>query len=278
MPATGCYVVPGGWTLVAFAGSQGSSCPVPSTQTDVYEGPNASTACVCNCLLMTPPTCPQAPIDVHYDTNQGSPSCGATGAPSQMNDTSANCNTDMYTGPNPYGYSSFDLKYSPTAVPTGGQCNSSSLSQPQNVSYSAHDRVCQPNTEPCTGSQCTPSFGSYQVCITTSGSQSCPGTTFTQQHVVGGAATYTCASSGCGCNVTAGKCIGTMKLFTDGNCMSNELDIPADDGCHNSNTSTDHYNSYKYTPGALLSSCVPTGTSAAQNVMLPGEQTICCAP
>jgi len=229
--------------------------------------------------LTTAPTCPQGqPIDVKYDNNQGSPSCGSTGAPSQMGNGSATCNQDMYTGPAPFGYSSLDLEYSPTAVPAGGQCSSSSLSQPGNVSYSAHDRVCQPNTEPCTGGQCTPSFGSYQVCIAASGSQSCPGTTFTQLHVVGGAVTYTCSSSGCGCNVTAGKCIGTMKLFTDNNCMNGELDIPADDGCHKSNTSTNAFNSYKYTPGPLQSSCAPTGTSAAQNVTQPNEQTICCAP
>lgn len=276
--ATGCYVVPSGWNLVAFAGDQSSPCPVPSTQIDVDEGPDASTACLCNCTLTKAPTCPLAPIDDTFD-GDGSLSCGTTGAPAQNGNASPTCNTDMYTGNIPgLGYTHLDLEYTPTATPTNGTCTKNTVSQPGNITYSSQDRVCKPTSEPCSGVECTPSFGSYSVCIAASGNQTCPGTTFTQQHVVGGPPTFTCDTSACSCTVTANDCTGTMSLFTDANCKNGKLDVPADGKCHASKAPVDNYYSYKYTPGPLGSSCDPAGTSSALNVTLTNEQTICCAP
>jgi len=269
--------VPTGWTLVAFAPDQTTPCPSGSTQSNVFEGPDASTACQCNCTLTTTPKCPPAPINNNFDAD-GSLSCGTGGVPGQGANSSS-CNTDMYNGTIPgLGYTHLDLEYTPTATATGGVCTNQTLSHPGNVTYGSSDRVCKPNTEPCTGNECTPSFGTFQVCVAASGSQPCPGSTFTQPHVVGGAATFTCDASGCMCTAIADACTGTMSLFTDTSCKNGKLDIPADGKCHASKAPSDTYYSYKYTPGPLNSSCNPGGTSAAQNVTLTNEQTICCAP
>jgi hypothetical protein len=215
-----------------------------------------------------------------FDANNNhSPlSCNQSGQPAQMNN-SGPCNTDMYTGGTILPYSSLDLSYAP-AGPTGGQCAASALTNSGNLTYAAQDRVCVPSTEPCTGSDCTPSFGSYQVCISASGNQSsCPGSTFTQKHLVGGAATFTCSGSGCTCSVVEGTCTGTMSLWTNNNCTGNTLVIPADGHCHNeSGAGSDSYQSYSYAANTLSSSCSSGGSSSAQNVTQPNEQTICCAP
>ncbi len=271
--------MPSGWTLVAFAGNQSSSCPVQGTQSDVYEGPNTSSVCGCGCDLSTPPTCPAGPIAANFDQSQGHPTCTTMGVPPTMNNAGA-CNTDMYTGMGLFmpGYQSFDLSYTP-APPANGQCTPRTVRNSGNLTYAAQDRVCVPSTEPCTGSDCTPSFGSYQVCIAASGNQpSCPGSTFTQKHVVGGAATFTCSGSSCTCSVNEGTCTGTLTLHTNTNCTGGTLVIPADGSCNDeSGAGSNTYQSYSYVANPLNSSCTSGGTSTAQNVTQPNEQTICCA-
>jgi hypothetical protein len=273
-------VVPTGWTLVAFSGNQNTACPGQSTQDDVYEGPNTSSVCSCACALATPPTCPAGPINVKYDENfNHSPlSCNMTGSPAQMKNAAA-CNTDLYGGGGglPPGYESLDLSYTP-APPTGGMCTPRANTTAGNLTYAAQDRICTPNTEPCTGSDCTPSFGSgWGVCISNSGSQSCPGTPFTVQHIVGGAATFTCSSNSCGCQVT-GTCAGTLTLYTNNNCTGTEQTVTADGACLNGSTAfnSNTYGSYAYATGTPQASCNPSGTSTAQNVALSNVQTVCC--
>jgi hypothetical protein len=181
----------------------------------------------------------------------------------------------FYTG-NPLGYQSLDLSYSLPA-PTGGTCSPSSLTNTNNLTYAAHDTICTPNTEPCTGNECTPSFGSLDVCITTSGSTSCPGSPFTHQHIVGGPATFTCSGSSCGCQVT-GTCPGSLSLYTSNNCTGTPQSVPVDGQCLNGSTAfnSNTYGSYEFAAGTPTSSCDPTGTSTAQNVTQPDLQTVCC--
>jgi hypothetical protein len=274
--SNGCYVVPSGWTLVAFASDQTTSCPQGSTGANVFEGPTVDTdACSCNCALTSQPTCPPG-ISVHYDAD-GSKSCGLAGTPSTMGDQSA-CNADMYTGTIlGLGYRSLQLKLTPNA-PTGGSCSSSVAQDASAVSYSASDTICVPATEPCTGDQCTPSFGSQlRVCIAMAGRQTCPGTTFTVAHTVGSGATFTC-SSACTCSVDGGHCTGTVKLYTMPMCMGTELDVPANDTCVDSGATSDTYVSYAYAANPLMASCTNGGSASPQNVALTDVQTLCCAP
>jgi hypothetical protein len=226
-------------------------------------------------MLTSQPTCPPG-IAVHYD-NSGNKSCGTAGTPATMADQSA-CNTDLYMGsglPLGISYKNLQLQYTPNSA-TGGACSFSAAQDSSAVNYSAHDLVCVPTTEPCTGNQCTPSFGSQlKVCVAMTGVQSCPGAPFTVSHTVGGAATFTCTNN-CSCSVDAGACTGTVKLYTAAGCMGTELDIPADNVCTDSGATSDTYASYAYAPNPLVSSCTSGGSSAAQNLALTNVGTICC--
>jgi hypothetical protein len=274
--ANGCYVVPSGWTLVAFAGNQTTACPAQSAQANVFEGPNANSACGCNCDVTTPPTCPPT-LNVTYDAFHNNQCNGGMGTPPTMPESSS-CSTQLYTGMGTFavGYQSLDLAYTPDP-PTGGACSASAIPM-GSVTYAAQDRICTPNTEPCSGGECMPSFGAgLQVCISASGSQACPSSTFSVQHVVGGAATYTCSGSACTCNLVTGTCSGTATLYVNNDCTGGTLTIPADGMCHNeSKAGSNTYQSFKYEANPLSSTCTTGGTATAQNVALSNPQTVCC--
>jgi len=215
---------------------------------------------------------------VGYDANfNHSPlSCGMAGSPPQMKNLTA-CNTDLYTaGGLAPGYKSLDLSYTPPGL-MGGACTSGALTNSSNLTYAASDTLCTPTTEPCTGNECTPSFGSLDVCITSPGNVACPGSPFTHQHIVGGAATFSCSSNGCGCQVT-GTCSGTLTFYTNNNCTGTSQTAPVNGSCMNGSTAfnSNTYASYGYAPAPLQSSCDSSGTSAAQNVTQPNLQTVCC--
>ena len=282
--ANNCYVIPASWQLVAVDTSPSpitTSCPTGfagAAPTDLDEGPNTSAACACGqCATTTQPTCPSGPIQDFYDVGQSG--CGNAGNPGSNKNMSA-CNTDLYNGPIPFGYSNMDLKYVPPGA-TGGLCNSPGTPS-GSVGYSDHDRACIPDSQAsagCVGNQCTLTLAPpYDVCVFQSGNQSCPGAPFTHQHLAGTGTTFTC--SACGCNVTA-TCSGTMKLYTNGDCTTGgggkEDDVVADGTCKSANTSQNSFASYAYVgnPPAGVT-CAPSGTSNAQNVTLQNEETICC--
>ena len=279
--ANGCYVIPGGWTLVGFQGTQSTACPSGYTQTDLVENPNVpASACACECTLSQAPSCPSGPIAASYDQDH-SQSCGTTGQPGSWA-YSTSCDTkngDMYhpcaiTCPT---YPQLDLKFVPPAA-TGGSCQKTAVQQTQNVT-STPEAQCAPNTSPCTGNQCTPSFPApLQVCIVQSGKHACPTTTFTQAHDVGTGVTYGCDSGPCGCTTTA-QCTGLIKLFTNNACNGTELDIPADGACHATGATQNDYSAYLYAPNVPANAaCVNSGSPNVQGVTLDNEETICCAP
>jgi hypothetical protein len=284
-PATGCYIIPSGWTLVPFAQNQSSPCPSGyGSPANVVEGPIASSECACGTCMITTNPCP-GPIAVDYDnhgggSDGGAGSCGLPGAPAQMsNSPTSACGTDMYTGgAGLLSYDNFDFKYTPqpNGVGNGGVCSTpGSVSGP--VQFASSDRVCTPNNGQsgnCTGNQCMPSYPSpYEVCIAQNGNQICPAP-FTAQHLVGtGLSTYTCSS--CPCSVAADCTEGTLKLFTDNKCKNGEFDISANGTCEYPNPPSNSYQSYIYEPNGVA--CNITGTSTAQGASLNNEQTICCA-
>jgi hypothetical protein len=265
--------VPSGWTLVAFAGNQTTSCPNQTTQNDVYEGPITSNACSCGCAVSTQPTCPTGSVTNGYDTNHNMPTCNMGGG--ALTDPES-CGMLQYTG-TPFGYKSFDLAYTPPAA-TGGACSDSAAASSSGPSYTAQDRICTPDTEPCTGDECTPSFGSgLQICVAASGTMTCPGA-FPTLHIVGGAATFTCSDSSCTCSVTAAACTGTVTFYVNAGCTGGTLTIPANGSCNNeSNAGSNTYTSYSYAANPLPpASCTTGGSATAQNVTQPNLQTVCC--
>jgi hypothetical protein len=190
----------------------------------------------------------------------------------------------MYKGGNgglAPSYKDLNLEFSPPPL-SGGKCTAAGQGT-GTVNYAAQDRVCAADSSAsggCAGNQCTPSVPSpYQFCVAKAGSQNCPAGSFSQQHLVGTNAQFTCANGSCSCTFPGTCSGGTMALFTDDKCMQGELDIAADGQCHSSNAKSDTYGSYKYTANPpSTTACAGAGTSAAQGVTLANEQTICCVP
>jgi hypothetical protein len=223
--------------------------------------------------VQSTPTCAAGAVQVWYDLQgtTGAGQCALAATPAEMSNSPAGgCDTDMFTGSPPtIYYANLDLRYVPPLV-SGGQCASTGQTT-GNVSYSSHDRACAADSVTCVGARCTVTAPApYAVCVAKSGSQSCPGAPFTQQHVVGTIATLTCTLSA--------TCTGTMKLFTDNQCKNGELDLPADGLCHATGAPASiSYHSYTYMGSAPAGvACAATGTSTAQDVTLAGEQTVCC--
>lgn len=279
--ADGCYVIPPNWQLVAAAADRSAACPAGFAATepaDLDEGPDASNACTCSCSIAGEPTCPTSPVVMSVDKIgfAGAGLC-AQGSASMANTPAGGCNTDLYTGNTPPQYSALDVEYTPPAA-VGGQCSSAGTGS-GNVTYTAERRACVPDSAQsagCTGEECTLTLAApYDVCILQSGVQTCPGAPFTEQHLVGTGTSFTC--SDCSCSVTA-SCAGTMELFMDGNCMQQELDVPADGQCHDPNAPNGTYNSYVYLPDPPQGVACTTTASTAEDVALQNKGTLCCAP
>jgi hypothetical protein len=257
-----------------LAGNQSTPCPAQSTTYDVYEGPSASaSACSCGCSLTSQPGCPGGSIALGYDTNPGhNPlTCGSKGSALS---TASGCSTDPFAGP---GYLAIDMALTPPAA-TGGTCAASGVAAPGNLTYAATDRVCAPSTLPCTGDECRPSFPlGYAVCIVNNGVQACPGAPFTHQHVVGGAATFTCSNGSCSCQVETGTCTGTVTFYPNAGCTGTAMPVAADGQCRDPMFTSDDLPSYTYAANPLSPSCAAAGTSTAQNVALANPVTVCCA-
>jgi len=277
--ASGCYIIPQGWQLIAVAGDRSTGCPArfaANQPIDLDEGPDASNACTCTCAITEEPTCPTGPIAVAFDQHNSSEAglCGQPGEPFS-NALPGSCNTDLiFPAPS---YSTLDLQYTPAAA-TGGQCSGVGTGN-ANVTYATEGRACvpdDPQSAGCTGDRCTPTLAApYRPCIVQSGIETCPGGPFTEQHRVGSGVSFVC--SDCGCSVTA-TCEGTIQLFTDATCTQQELDIPADGQCHDpAAPSNNTYGSYMYVPGPLADACATT-PSMAQDIALQNEETLCCAP
>jgi hypothetical protein len=277
---TGCYTIPSGWSLVAFAPSQGTMCPggfAGAGATNLVEGPITTNACECAaCQIGTQPTCAAGSIPSDYDFKGVGPmNCGSTGN-TLTNNPAGVCDTGglATTGIN---YSALDLKFvAPLA--SGGACTSAGQAT-GSLSYTGNDTECTPDSPSsagCNGDECTPNLmAPYQACVVQSGDVPCPTSVFTVQHLVGTSTTLTCGA--CGCNVSA-TCGGRVALFTDGSCMDNEFDVGADSNCHAGPGGTNtNFGSYKYianAPGNVA--CTPSGSSTPQDVTLANEQTICC--
>jgi hypothetical protein len=279
--ASGCLVVPPGWTLVAFAATQSSACPAgfASQSADLVEGPSAASACSCGaCTVTTPASCAGGTLTVHYDYTTGTGRCNLLAQPGTTPlaaTTPGSCGTDLYQG----SYASFDIQYSEPAA-SGGACTALGTSQPGSATYASRDRACSADitlASSCSGSGCpTPSVsGPYRACVVAPGTVACPQGPLSERHVAGTGVSFTC--SDCGCAMTSTCTGGTVTLYTDSTCTKSAQPIPIGT-CYPIYQNGASYNSYAYKPGAAQSTCQTSGTSTAQNVGLTNEETICCAP
>ncbi|MGO9835033.1 MAG: hypothetical protein ACLP1X_12535 [Polyangiaceae bacterium] len=277
-----CVVVPAGWTLVAFASTQSSPCPAGfgAQPTDLVEGPTAAAgACSCGaCTVTSPPSCDSGMVPVHYDetVSVGAGTCDLVAQPGTgplMNNPPGSCGTDLYQG----SYAGFDISYaSPPA--TGGVCTAPGVASGMGLTYTLQGRSCTAEAQPpsCDGNACTPSIAApFQACLMTAGSATCPPGNLTARHLVGTAASVTCAD--CTCSAAA-TCAGTVTLYTDSTCMTGAYQVPADGSCVPIHKQEASYDSYIYTGGSPESVTCEASGAAEPSVALEGEATICCAP
>jgi hypothetical protein len=274
-----CVVVPGGWTLVAFAPNQASACPAgfdSAPSTDVVEGPDASAACSCgSCSVTSMPSCSAGPVDGFYDyraTVAGGTCDMPDTTPTLANNGPGACNTDIYSSGT---YSSFDVEYV-GPPPSGGACTAPGTPEGAAVTYAFMDRTCAPDSPQaanCVGDVCRPTLPpSYGACIATAGVQACPQGPLGVQHIVGASASFTCG--GCGCTLSS-TCAGTITLYTDTRCSTGAKSIPSGDCV--AITADVTYESYKFAGGAPTNvTCKSATTGPGQGVTLTGEETLCC--
>ncbi len=286
--AAGCYVVPSGWSLVAFASSQTTACPAGyDSPANLVEGPDAAAACSCSaCSVTAQPSCASGEVDIFYDTVTavGAGTCSMPGmTPMLTNDPAGSCGnvangSGVYAG----NYSIYDLAYTPPPA-SGGTCSAPGAAT-GSVTFAARDRACVPTSPQaagCVGSECTPGLSApYDACIMQAGSVACPAGPFGVQHLAGTGVSFGCAA--CGCSISA-ACSGTITLYTDTACRNTGVQVPADGSC-NRVTSLPHssttyvFDSYTYLGNAPASvSCMASGSSTAESVALSGAETICCA-
>jgi hypothetical protein len=270
-----CVAVPSGWTLVAFAPAQSAACPAgfdAAPSQDVFEGPNAATACSCGgCTVTQDPTCAAGSIAVHFDSDS-SQTCGSVANPSPLSNSPAGtCLTDIYQG----SYAIYDVQYTAPA-PSGGVCSAPGVPNGNAVTYASKDRICQlndPQAASCANGACKPVLsGSYVACIASPGHVACPAGPLSVAHDVGSSASFTCAD--CACSIAA-TCSGTLTLYSDSSCNATGVSV-ATGVC--TGVSRASVKAYKYVGAAPMGvGCMAGAPGGAQNVALSGEQTICCA-
>jgi hypothetical protein len=275
--AAGCVAVPAGWSLVAFAPGQASSCPTgfdASPSQDVVEGPSAPGGCSCDtCSVSQPPSCAAGSIAVTYDSTTVGV-CDKTANPSPLgNSPAGSCGTDLFQG----DYSSYVIQYA-APPPSGGSCTAHGVPTPSALTYASRDRVCAPDSPKaasCDGGTCHPDLsGPYAACIAAPGAVACPPGPLSVQHEVGTSGSFSCAD--CACSVTS-SCSGTLTLYTDTACKKGPYAISTGVCVGISSAAT--YRAYQYTAGSPTNiGCQAGAPGAAQSVTLTGPQTICCAP
>jgi hypothetical protein len=275
---TACFAVPPGWSFVARATPEGTTCPEGFSQpTEWLEGPSSNpNECTCSaCDVTDPPSCTGGPVSVFYDF-AGNQTCGLIGIPGQNgNNPAGACLRDMFVGNYP---TNDDDKYTPSP-PQGGACSAPATPQPANVTYAETAYTCSPDGSQaagCSAGVCAPSLPPpFAPCLEQSGDVPCPGAPFTVKHLAGTSVSITC--SDCGCTVSA-TCSGTMTLFPDTACAGIGVPIPADGACHLAGTDGGVYQSYRFVGATDDVACVlGAPPPPPPPPTLTGTATICCA-
>ncbi len=277
----GCYVIPDGWSLVAYSTVQ-TACPegfASAPPTNFSGSAEPTTACTCGgCTMNYVPTCNAFGVVGFYGAEDPGPSaCGTAYPPGDFyNNNPGTCQTNLPQG----DYAGRALEYLP--APPEGSCGAAGpgvLTSP--VTFPWQGEVCSPDSAVsagCIGNVCTVGLPPpFRVCVSNSPFRECPANSvFTEPYLEAAGPSASCST--CNCAVTA-TCSGTVQLFSDTACMGSEFDVPADGQCHSSPPGIGPIASYRYTATAPTNvSCVPDVTTATVMTSWQKTVTVCCAP
>jgi len=279
---TSCFVVPGGWTVVAFANSSQITCPAgfSTNAANLVFGAAqpAANACACDaCSVTAPPTCVQGQLTGSGDFD-GSRTC--SGFPITLGNSSpGGCNTDNTHARIP----NLDLQLLGPG-PTGGTCSATPTAHADRVSFPQQGRICSPDGDAgvgCSdGGPCAPSIAApFLPCLSQAGNVACPPGPFGVSYHAGSGATLSCGGT-CTCALNATCTSKTVTYYTDSMCQSlTTLAITANGTCQSGGAGIGGgtiYGSYKYT-AAANATCSFAGSPSTSAVGLANEQTVCCA-
>jgi hypothetical protein len=269
---TGCFAMPTGFSLVAFAQSARPTCPTNfTTPADTVESPAfGAGACTCGCTVTTGPTCANGTLAGHYDT-AGDGLCGSAGG--DLANINNLCGTDGYLGPFTTGN---EHQFAP-AAPSGGACSAPATKNATKLTFGSSGRFCQAAVLPeCNGLVCAPAVAApFGVCIAHGGDVACPAP-FSEKHLVGASGTLNC-SNGCTCSVTGTCSGGTLNYYASGNCTGGAvLSIPVDNKCHPTDIDGGSVGSHKYVANAPAGVTCTTGGSTSPSNTFSGTTTVCC--
>lgn len=276
----GCYVIPAGWSLVAYSATK-AACPpgfAAAAPTNFSGYAEPGDACTCGgCAVDYPPTCDTSGLRGFYGVNDaGTITCGIADPPTELtNNPPDACHTDLPQG----DYSGLDLEYDP--APVSGSCSSTGPGTLTSaVTFPWTGETCAPDSPAavgCEGSDCTVSLQPpFRVCVEASPFRVCPANSvFTQPYF--GAVGPSAWCTACDCAMSA-TCSGTVRLFSDGGCAGAEFDVPADSQCHPAPAGIGAISAYRYEAnGPTDVACAPSGASMVETSW-QYTVTVCCAP
>jgi hypothetical protein len=265
----GCFPMPTGFALVAFAGATQPACPTGYAQpADVVEGPTTSAgACTCGCSVTTQPSC-DGTVATHQDTI-GSGLCENVGVT-----FASGCGTNGFLGPFSAGV---EHRFTPPS-PTGGACSASGSVHADKIAYASQGRVCPATELPtCDGKICPNAPGAgFGACIAKTGDVACPAP-FSTKHLVGTSASFTCGS-GCTCATHATGCTGKFNYYASSDCSGAAGNsVIVNDTCVSSAKDGNSFASHKYVPDPPSGvTCSTEGTSSPSTPSLAETTTVCC--
>jgi hypothetical protein len=140
-------------------------------------------------------------------------------------------------------------------------------------------RACvpdRPQDTVCAGDSCTLALPApYRVCIEGPFYECPAGSPFTQPLYLQTEVPFTCSSCLCGVEAT---CAGAVELFSDTQCMKDEIDIAADTTCCPTVPGFAQALSYKYVLDGDLTDEVTCNQEPSTAVGPSVPQLVCCMP
>ena len=267
---------PAGWTLVAFAPGDVTTCPAGyGDLVKVAEAPSSTDAhctCACDCAGLKNNPCVHGTLGVVIGNTCSAfnANLNVTGGCDSLGQMLGNFNSIKAK---PLGVTPVDVAGKPALPGT----------QP-----GASGATCLPAASKaigCAGEEaCLPKAISASLCIQSPGEVACPAGPFTKRTVVGapGPADDQRSCAACACTSSAASCANpTFSGYTADDCSSNAAPAVIDNSCTTAMGGDWHYaDHFIYSAAPTAPTCALKG--AAPNVMgtiTPKDaRTICCLP
>jgi hypothetical protein len=250
---------PAGFRYVRYQNDRNGACPGGTTQTDVISGVADVVPCACSCKV-NPPDCGIGNLTRSSD-----------------NDPNASCNQQGTTlsasAPNCTPFQNFTIflqqhiKVAPPQIQ--GTCTTEAKAD-LTAAGGTLGRLCDAPAE-CTGVVC----GGPNKCVAQAGDVECP-KGFGKKTLVGTGVNAKCNDCpACKADV---QCGGTLSFFTNQQCTTGQLDMPADGVCGNRPPQANGigYQAYTYKPTVKSATCTPGGDTKGPT-SLEAVTTVCCA-